>query len=283
MTRPILRPAPGRNREHAAPAPSSIRALWLAFYSPHLYREVARRWRGIGALYLLCLLVGCWAAYMLAADFALTHLLEDSVMPIVRQLPPVSIRDGEVSVRQEQPVFILHPESRDILAILDTTGEHTTLHNTDAWLLLTETHLTTKRSHWQSQTVSLENVKEFYVDGPLLAHAFQVAKRWFVIGAFPVAVGVSFGYRIALALLFGLIALGFAKILGASIRYGSAVRLSVVAMTPALILDTAVSVTVLLQDPRESVPFWWLICFGVSLAYLFGAVAANAGGRRGDW
>lgn len=281
MTHPPKKPDPGQNL-NGGPAPSSIRALWLSFYSPHFYREVARRWSGMGALYLLCLLVGCWAPYMLAVDFALTHVLEDAVMPLVRQLPPVAIRDGEVAVSEEQPVFILHPKTRAVMAILDTTGEYTSLHDTDAWLLLTGTHLTTKRSQWQSQTFSLENVKEFYVDGPLLLRALRIAKRWFVIGAFPVAVAVSYGYRILLALLFGLCGLGFAKVLGTKIPYRNAVRLAAVAMTPALFLDTAVSITLLLKAPGEAVPFWWLICWGVSLAYLFGAVAANADRERGD-
>lgn len=267
--------APAAQAGPRPPKPSSIRGLWLSFYSPDFYREVARRWRGMGALYLLCLLIGCWVPFFLAMDFALTHLLEDAVLPIVRQLPPIAIRHGRVTISADQPVHIRHSETGAVMAILDTTGETTTLQDTGAWLLLTDTHLLTQWKEWEKQKVSLQNVEDFYVDAPLLALALQRSKRWFVLGAFPLAVGVSYGYRIVLALLLGLAGLGFSKMLGAGLHYRSTVRMSAVAMTPALILDTAVSVSLLLKAPAESIPFWWLICIGISVAYLFGAVAAN--------
>ena len=37
-----------------------LRAIWLSFYSPELYRDVARNWRGFGLLYLTVLLALSW-------------------------------------------------------------------------------------------------------------------------------------------------------------------------------------------------------------------------------
>jgi hypothetical protein len=76
----------------------------------------------------------------------------------------------------------------------------------------------------------------------------------------------SFAYRILQLLLFGAIAKRFAAPAGARLSYGSALRIAAVAMTPAILLDTALGI---IGNP---IPLWSLCCLGLTLAYLrFGA------------
>ena len=81
----------------------------------------------------------------------------------------------------------------------------------------------------------------------------------------------AFLFRIVQALIFAVIGMTFARNLKLSLPFQALVSLSIVAMTPSLILSVVCGALGL------KISFLWLISFIVSLGYLFFAVRAQAG------
>src|SRR4051795_9900624 len=72
-------------------------ALILApMFHAGLARDVAQRWRGIGALYLLLLVAITGAVSAADVHFSFAKFLRDDFPTFVQDVPPINIRDGVV-------------------------------------------------------------------------------------------------------------------------------------------------------------------------------------------
>lgn len=99
-------------------------AFYLAFYSHKLYIDVAKRWRGTGAFYLLLLLA------LLAIPFSIQNMLRfqqytynDFIKPFL-QIPPIQIQQGKAVFDLPMPYFIKNQQNQ-VVVIIDTTGKVT--------------------------------------------------------------------------------------------------------------------------------------------------------------
>ncbi|NJK64554.1 MAG: DUF1189 family protein, partial [Synechococcaceae cyanobacterium SM2_3_1] len=92
---------------------------------------------------------------------------------------------------------------------------------------------------------------------------------WLLIMAFPFSLFFFYIGRIIQALFFSLISLIMASIAGVSLPYASLLRLTIVAMTPILLIETV------LGSLAISIPGWGWIGFLILLGYLFFAVNVN--------
>jgi hypothetical protein len=90
-----------------------------------------------------------------------------------------------------------------------------------------------------------------------------------LIFAFPFSLLFLYIGRILQALFFSLISLIMASIAGITLPYASLLRLTVVAMTPVLLIETV------LGSLAISIPGWGWIGFLILLGYLFFAVNVN--------
>jgi hypothetical protein len=88
---------------------------------------------------------------------------------------------------------------------------------------------------------------------------------------YPAALLVSYVYRILQVLIYASIGLLFAHLLKAPLEYPELLRLSSVAVTPAIVADTLRSTAGV-----GSSLLWWFFCFLLSMGYLLFAVRANA-------
>ncbi len=242
----------------------------LAFYSKPLYQDVRRFWRGANVLYLLLLLAVCWLPSMIVLHAGLSRFAARVAPPIIAQMPPITIRNGEASVQGQQPCIIKDPESDKPIAIIDTTGEITSLEGTGAAVLLTRTKVVTAEREHQTRTFELSGVNDFYVDSHVLTKWLTLAKRWLVIVLYPCALLMSYAYRLLQAVIYAAVGMLFARSLHANMTYQASMRLAIVATTPAIILDTIVELAGL------RIPFWWPICLLIAMSYLYFGVKVNA-------
>ena len=97
-------------------------ALYMAFYSVQLYVDVARRWRGLGLSYLLLLIACAVAPLSVRLIVVFNHYTNEQFIRPVRELPPVFIRQGEVSFDKKMPYLIKNKEE-EVVGIVDTTGQ----------------------------------------------------------------------------------------------------------------------------------------------------------------
>ncbi len=251
-----------------------LHAPLLCFYSKPLYDDVARNWRGTGLLYLLLLLAACWAVLTVRLHTGIIRPVTRAVRPVAPRLPPVTISQGTVSVDVPQPYTINDPATNRPAIIIDTTGQVTSLEGTTAGLLLTRTELIA-RGDGTPSVINLSRMPKFYIDGPIAVKWLDWAERWLALAAYPFLLLFSYLYRMLQAVLYAAIGLAFAAMLRGELTYQASMRLAIVATTPAILLNTVVLLAGL------NIPFWWVICFIISMAYLYRGVKATVEPKGG--
>lgn len=247
-------------------------APFMSFFSGDLYRQVARNWRGIGFGYLTVVTLVCVAFSSIGLSIAINNSAES----LLAKLPGITFKDSKLVVDKPVPYVVqLDIPGEQNKIVFDTSGKLKSLEDAPgAIMLVTEDELIMKdnvseenRTTWKSlnanDTWSLnrKNITEMKV----------VVGQ--VIMAIMVVLGVMslFGHYF-LALLYGAIGLIMSNVTGAKLGYASAVRLAVVAMTPAMIVSMGLMVI-----GQVSVAGWWSwLSIPVTLGYLYFACAATA-------
>src|SRR5882672_4612007 len=118
---------------------SNLRALALSFFSRQLYREVAHEWLGAGVVYLLLVTFLCVLPPLIAMQAGVARFAREEAVPLLEEIPPIVIRDGHLSAAVPMPL-VIRGQNGVALAILDTTGQVTSLDSTEARMLVTSTH-----------------------------------------------------------------------------------------------------------------------------------------------
>ena len=250
---------------------STIHPLFMSFYSKSLYQDVGRNWKGISFVYLLLLLALCWIPGMVQLHSAFSDYVTNTAPYIVEQVPPIMISNGEVSIDEPEPYFI--KDTDGAVMIIDTTGQFTSLNETEARILLMKTKIIIRESQTETRIIDLSQVNNLLIDQSLINSWLEVLRDWFAIVIYPFAVLFSFVYRVVQALIYAAIGILMAKMLRTALTYQSLISLAIVAITPALFLDT------ILNFMYMAGPFWNLISFIISMGLLFYAVKANSEGE----
>jgi hypothetical protein len=258
-------------REPAGPRQyNAFVAIVLApLFHSGLYRDVARNWRGIAALYLFLLVIVTSALTAYKVHISVRDFARDEFPKTVEDVPPISIRDGVVSSPVEQPYEIVDEESRKTFAVIDTTGTITSLRDTAAFMLLTKNELH-YRDNNQVKIQDLSQIKSFDLDREKLKRWMNGFASWAGGIVFVLLLIFVFIYRLIQALIYAAIGLAFAAMFGARLTYQQLIRLSIIAVTPVILLDVALDLA------GVDVPFFPLICFAVAMVYLAMTVKANA-------
>ena len=242
----------------------------MSFYSRSLYQDVAMNWRKISLLYLLLLLAVCLIPLTFKTRAAVSDYLLHEGPRFIKQFPVVTISKGQVSVDVPMPYTIKDPESHTPFVIIDTTGQVTSLAGSDALVLLTKTKLFFKRGPRDSRTLDLSDIDSLVIDQSRLYDWMDTFLEYFILVLFPVALFFTFLFRMLQAFIYSIIAISYAKYVKLHFTYKSLLSLSIVSMTPAIILDTLYNYFGL------SIPFWWLIDFVLALGYLIFALKSSA-------
>lgn len=258
---------------------SILHPLYMSFYSRELYRDVAANWRGKVFVYLFLLLALCWLPVIGVMKSTVTSYITYESPKLVGQFPEITIANGKATVDAVMPYTINDPDTGKPLAILDTTGKVTSLKGSEAAVLLTGDQLILKMSDAETRSYSLKDAGEVKINQDQIRAWMKTFDDGFVFLVYPAMLFISYVYRVLQVLLFAFIGKMYNKSLGAGLDYGGLVRISVMAVTPCIILNT---VYMSLKTPISA---WGLICFIISVGYLYFGVAANApktasGGER---
>jgi hypothetical protein len=175
-----------------------------------------------------------------------------------------------VSIDKKSPYFIKDPDSETNIAIIDTSGKYTSLDNTPASILLTKDQLLTKNANNDVNIYNLKSVKFIELTHAKVNQYLGYLKNWTALALYPICVIISFIYRILWAFIYTAIgAFIFARMMKITLEFKQLLRLSVMAMTPSIILMTllqAMGVIFALQS-------WFFLM--LTLGYLYFAIAAN--------
>ena len=241
----------------------------LSFYSTDLYRDMAFNKKGIGFAYLFFLLALCWLIIVLAVDNKVDAYFDEYSPGFLDQFPEITILNGNASIRESQPFYIDDPETGRPLAVIDTTGTINSLEQTEAVVLLTKKSVTFEKNEIETRTFDLTEVGDMVIDRRLLSTWIEMTKSYFPVVMYPFALSGSYFYRIIQMLIYAAIGLLFTSMLKAELDYSQLLRLSVVAVTPSILINTFLWVAGI------NVPMVGLIFFGLSMVYLYLGIKAT--------
>jgi len=249
---------------------SYIHALYFSFYSKSFYQNVAKNWKGLCFSYLLFILCLFWIPEVSRIQSELSGFLSDEAPKYVKQVPVITISQGNVSLKEQVPYFINMPEKNTPFAIIDPSGQITSLDKTSAVVLLTHSQLIIKNSSSESRSFDIKGIDHLTINQKMLYDWIQTFNTLFAVILFPFILLYSFLFHIIQVLLSAGIGTILAKRFQADITYKALIRLSAVSFTPAIILQTFHA---LLNIPF---PYRMPISFLISLGYLYYGVGSNS-------
>lgn len=247
---------------------SILRIPTMSFFSKDLYIDIARNFKGLNFLYLLLLLAICWIPPMIKMHVGVTDFVNNEAPVMIDQIPEITITDGRVSIDQPEPYYISNPDTNEPLAIIDTTGQYTSLEDSNAFCLLTENKLIMRQSNIEKRTYDLSNIKDFTVNSEKVTGWLNIFSKIIVPVSYPFALIGSYIYRIIQALIYASLGLLFASICKTHLSYAALIRLAIAAVTPCIIVATILNL-ISVSIPSFLYP-------AAALAYLFFAVKSIA-------
>ncbi len=118
--------------------------------------------------------------------------------------------------------------------------------------------------------VDFSTVPHFSLDRSSLSDLAQFYKRWTWLFAFGLLMPMYFIFCLIQVLIYGLFGMAMSRMVKSELSYAALVRLSVVALTPVLLIDCALKVRGIFFSS------WGPVALLITLAYLFFAVKANS-------
>lgn len=248
---------------------SILRAIPLSFFSRDLYRDVGGAWRGIGLVYLLLLVAFATVLLLLPMQAGLGLWVRGEGRQLADEVPTVLIRHRVVEVDRPMPCLIRDPRTATIIAIVDTTGQITSLDSLQASALLTADRLIFRKSTAETRVFDLKAVENFTISPAVARRWLSLFSKWAMPIIAPGVLGGVFVYRLVQVFVFALIGLLMAGAMKLRLDLQALMRITAVAMTPALIADAALGLWG--HKPPGWGWFWTLIV----IAYLTWGVFAN--------
>ena len=257
------------------PPYSVLQSIALSFFSPRWYRYAAREWTiGRALFHLLVLLALTWAIALAKIHRDMTAYAAGPGRRIVEQVPPITLAGGKLSTPEAHPYSVTDPETGKTLAVIDTTQSQPPDSASDAQIVVTRDRIVVRRSALDSRTFDVSElvtqlgVKEGTLTPDELTTLLSALATWLPTILFPVLLAFSYIYRLAHGVLYALVGLVFGNLLRVPLAFDAAFRLGVVAMTPAVALQTVAELA-----GQELHGVLYVL---VALGYLFTAVQSNS-------
>lgn len=246
-----------------------ISAIFMSFYSKRLYKDVGKNWGGKVFLYLFFVLALSWIWPTYNAQRFINSYYTQSGEAIVNQIPVVEIKEGKVNTPEDKPYIVTDPANKATLLIIDTSGQYTSLENVDAGVLITKNQIISKPKPDQIRIDIIPETTNITIEPDKVNRALNsyIYISWLPL--FILAVLFSFFGRIIQALFYAILGKIFSGITRAGVSYGTIVQISLVAITPALIISS------ILDFMQITFAFQYLCYFVLTALYIFYGVLAN--------
>lgn len=246
------------------------RAVYKSWYSKDVYRDAAHCWRGLGFRYLIGLLFGLWFIASIHVHILVREFVLDYLKPVVSQIPRIDIKNGVATLDRPDQVFqISDPRNGRKLISFDMTDSPTPAPTSIDGIFVEKRrilfHLKGKEQIYDFEKEKDQTWEWTY--HPKILDAIATWSGVFVLGVFWIS---SFILCALQALLFGLVGKVIAMFAKRRLTYPQLVRVSIVAMTPALIIDTCQKLLCV------GLPAWDLVSVLIALGYLIYGVKVNS-------
>jgi hypothetical protein len=253
---------------------SGWQGLFLSFWSPSFYKDVATQWGGVGYSYLFLLV--CLTVFFMAlqTQIVVVPMAQRIVDSVASQLPSVNIDKGVLSTDKPSPYVIIAPKTSKAVITFDTRPTPMSYEESKSDFLVTSHAIFTRKHGAESPSNDVERVDLAPIDHCVFdtTTAKQTANsflQW--LGTLMFMLTVPFGFALCVfqTLIYALVGMIYCAIFSVKLGYPTLIRLSSVSLTPVLLIDSLQKVaTVNFQA-------WWWISILLALGYLCFAVWAN--------
>lgn len=246
-----------------------LSAIYMSFYSKKLYKDVVLNWGGLAILYLLFIIMLTWIGFTFQAQYALSHLYDKNSDVIVNQIPVMTFKNGKLSTPEKRPYVVTGIDGKDRLMVIDVSGKIKTLEQAQATILMTVDQVTTKTKPDEIRIYTYPNNLNMIVNSQVINEYIKhyIGFAWILL--FPIVVLFSFIYRFIQVLVYSIVGKIFSAITKAKLSYGQVMQITMIALTPAMI------VCAVLNYFNIMFPFQGLFYFGLAMAYVLFGVKAN--------
>lgn len=237
--------------------------VYLSATDFSFYKKIARQKLSATFFYFLLLLFLVSVATASSSFFYVKSELERVVHWAEKHLPPITVRNGELSSTVEQPYTVADPQ---FVFILDTTGKVTRFDpQVRQGVLVMKDRVIIKREGSENQDFLLNWIRELNLDAPTL-RAWKEKSipvlPFFLFALF--FVGALFSKTVQ-AFLFSFIVWVFSTPKATGLGMKEIFTLSLYAATPAILLS------LLVQVLRLEIPYFVAIYFFMYAAFFVGA------------
>jgi hypothetical protein len=244
----------------------------MSFYSGDLYREVVKNWRGVGYLYLACVIAGSWLIMSIAAQVIINNALNKYFEPYIVKCPTVTIKGGKLSIDKPLPYIIDISENSCI--DFDTSDDAKLPQGKDIGVVISPTSVRQFIGDGTDKTIiTFDKLQDSAMtfDQTTLHGIVNGIKTWTGVGLFVVCTPTMIVFCIIQTLLYALIGLIVSNVMNVGLTFGQIVRIASVALTPCLVLETLIRCT------GHQIPLWGLVAIAIAIGYVIFGVRANAG------
>lgn len=246
-----------------------FQAIFMSFYSKNLYRDVALNWGGKSFLYLLMLLTLVSIYFAIAMQHFVSLGYQSLYTSLAPQIPVLTIKNGKISTPENHPYFITDPNTKDNYAVIDTTGQYTTIEQAKSLVLITQTQVITQPKTNETKIYTVPADFQQSVDPKKINGFMQKILGYLWIPFFILSLIVFYTYRVLQALVYSIIGKIFAIIFRVQLSYVQILQIMMVAITPAIIISTIQhTLTIGIQHELS-------LYFLLGIMYLFYGIIAN--------
>lgn len=261
-------------------------APFYSFWSKPFYYDVAKNWRGLAYGYLFAIICFTWVFMSIKKQMDMTYLAEHDIYPVVEQMPKLTIDNGILSMDKPSPLTLDNTSGAPVITF-DTREKPMTLNEAPGAFLVTRdgvyyktasaytkagAHLVYTEAQAKEQKFDFSTVGHQVVDKNSARQFVSDFCRSFALIVFMIAVPVAFVFCVIQTLLYALLGILIARISKIELSYGTLIRLSTVALTPVLIVDSIIKVR---GADASLLTIWPIAAMIITVGYLFFAIQAN--------
>lgn len=238
-------------------------AIPLSFYSPALYRQVGKMWRGRSFLYMLILLAICWVFIAWVNTHIICRTISSLTDTVIAQMPVIHFKNGIASIKQTEPVYIKVDNS--VFAII-APQDNFDINQSEATLFVKKDGVIVKVGGGQVKTYSFDKTLNISFGAQELknfvVHIKNLTLPIIFLGLYLSGIVFSYIFYVIVSLLLGGLSKILALILKKDLTYAGAISISLILLTPIIILATVLDIA------QIYLPYRYLIYFLISLGYL---------------
>lgn len=250
-----------------------LQAIYMSFYSKQLYRDVAENWGAGVVLYLFMLLFFCMCVLALFIQPQINVAVKAGLDNILPQVPELDIKNGVITTPEKKPYLIKESNTSDkVIVIVDTSGQYTSLDNvpSSARTLITDTKVYYSDKPNTVKVYKLPNNLTYDFKPETAKAPIITFVKWLWVIYIPLMLFGMFIYRLVQSLIYAVFGKIFALIGGVKLYYSQVLKLTIIALTPPIILHLIVSMILNLRFAHELLAY-----FIFAMAYLIFAISAN--------